>query len=411
MFIPETTRDITDLLNSLPGDVSRVLGMPEETLANATLREETGFSEGDLVRLNDFYLTVIAKKNPLSDVPVFLREGLGVADSAKLRDLLVRFAERLSWYGDYFPDLPMAAKEWGVPYQNGDPIIMKVRRDLAAEAAAETTVSGSVSAASVKERLPLLSAIGKYPKLGEQSITRERIRVKNQADPVRPSLANWIRSYRDELGVGYHEPMLRGKFIFDSENGKRLSAEERERLNLLLRSMEENIPLEIDPSVPEIVFPELSVSKSVAPSSRPTPPIRPQPVAPLLAPPAPRQATAAPAPGPVPPQAPPRKPVSFAPTPPKDLPIAGGSISFSSSHALPVESEREGDFSIRRAPVVPLRGLAVPKDPAAGVQVGVPEPDMNPFHIHPVSARGSVSVPSQDVGRVVDLRGKGPAAS
>ncbi|NTW45931.1 MAG: hypothetical protein HGB18_02625 [Candidatus Moranbacteria bacterium] len=260
------------------------------------------------------------------------------------------------------------------------------------------------------EKLPLLSAIGKYPKLGEQAITEERIRVKNQSEPVRASLANWIRVYRDELGIGYHEPMLRGKFIFDSENGKRLSAEERERLNLILRSMEENVPLEIDSSVPAIVFPEFSGSKSIASPSRPNVSAGTRSSSPLPVASVPQRAATTSHSGSIPPQAPARKPVSFVPTPPADLPIGGGSFSFSSSHALPVEAEQEGDFSIRR----PTPPQAVPSGQSAfGVaspsiaQASAPDmaaPDLNPFHIHPVSARKAPLSVVQP-GNVVDLRG------
>lgn len=91
---------------------------------------------------------------------------------------------------------------------------------------------------AVVERLPLLQAMGKYPRLGEQTVTANRIRVKMQPEPVRGSLSNWIRYYRDELGIGFHDEILRGKFLFQSENGKRLSTIEREHLNLVLKSIE-----------------------------------------------------------------------------------------------------------------------------------------------------------------------------
>ncbi|NTW14745.1 MAG: hypothetical protein HGA38_00040 [Candidatus Moranbacteria bacterium] len=410
MYLPGTDNEIAELLNGLPYDVSRVLGLPEETQANASLVDAGILSGETLVRFSRFYLTIVAKRNQLRDIPIFLRDEFGMTDPTRLRNVLAKLAERLSWYGDYFPDLPSVAKEWGVPFSNGEPIIMRVRRDLAAEAAADAPVAVMAPSSIEKEMLPLLSAIGKYPKLGEQAITEERIRVKNQSEPVRASLANWIRVYRDELGIGYHEPMLRGKFIFDSENGKRLSAEERERLNLILRSMEENVPLEIDSSVPAIVFPEFSGSKSIASPLRPNVSAGTRSSSPLPVSSIPQQTAAVSHSGPIPPQAPARKPVSFVPTPPADLPIGGGSFSFSSSHALPVEAEQEGDFSIRR----PTPPQAVPSGQSAfGVaspsiaQASAPDmaaPDLNPFHIHPVSARKAPLSVVQP-GNVVDLRG------
>jgi hypothetical protein len=103
--------------------------------------------------------------------------------------------------------------------------------------------------------LPLLQALSKYENLGNQLITGERIKIKSQGEPVRPSLLYWLRYYRDELGIGQHNSVDRGQFLFRSENGKKLSHEERERLSLILKSIEENFPLQIDTERQEIVFP------------------------------------------------------------------------------------------------------------------------------------------------------------
>lgn len=126
----------------------------------------------------------------------------------------------------------------------------------------------------VTMNISLLQALSKYQNLGNQLITRERIRVKSQPEPVRPSLFYWLKYYRDELGVGQHDSVQRGQFLFRSENGKRLSAEERERLALILKSVEEDFPLSIDTERQEIVFPVFSgvmvnegLQTSVAPAS------------------------------------------------------------------------------------------------------------------------------------------------
>lgn len=121
-----------------------------------------------------------------------------------------------------------------------------------------------------------------------------------------------------------------------------------------------------------------------------------------------------------PPPAPARRPVSFVPSPPPDLPV-GGSFSFSSPHALPVESEGEGGLSIRRPDVSSLPsgqvafGQTVPGK-AETVSSNLSRdgknnfiqstaPDMNPFHIHPVSAREESTDSRFDTGRTVNLRG------
>lgn len=289
-------------------------------------------------------------------------------------------------------------------------------------------------------------------------MTRERIQLKNQPEPVRPNLTNWLRVYRDELGVGYHDAMVRGKFIFDSVNCKKLSSEERERLNIVLRSIEENMPINIDPAKMEILFPEFHASEKDHFSPRPPasamlspatlpktaseaswPVRRPmgstpgdglaRPLSPSVVTesagigserPQPRPFVPTPPVLQSPPPAPARRPVSFVPSPPPDLPV-GGSFSFSSPHALPVESEGEGGLSIRRpdVPSLPSGQVAFGQTVSEKAEtvssnlsrdgknnaIQPTAPDMNPFHIHPVSARGESTDSRFDTGRTVNLRG------
>lgn len=125
---------------------------------------------------------------------------------------------------------------------------------------------------SVEEGVPstvkiaILSALASYPNLGNQIISQERIRIKSQPDLVRGSLYNWIKYYRDELGIGQHSTVERGQFLFRSENGRKLLPEEREHMNLVLKSVEENLPLEIDIEKQMIVFPLLYTEKITAPA-------------------------------------------------------------------------------------------------------------------------------------------------
>ncbi|QQS21027.1 MAG: hypothetical protein IPL87_00515 [Candidatus Moraniibacteriota bacterium] len=105
------------------------------------------------------------------------------------------------------------------------------------------------------ESLPLLDAMAKYQRLSEQTVTEDRIIVKGESGPVRGSLRNWVRHYRDVLGIRKHSSMDRGQFLFQGENTKRLNAPDREKLSLLFRSLDENIPVTIDKERQEIVFP------------------------------------------------------------------------------------------------------------------------------------------------------------
>lgn len=129
---------------------------------------------------------------------------------------------------------------------------------------APKTFEEDASIPSVKTlELPLLEAMSKYQRLSEQTLTEDRIMVKGEPMPVRGSLRNWVRHYRDVLGIRKHSALERGQMLFQGENTKRLGGAERERLALVFRSLDENIPLSIDSGRQEIIFPAFEEKASV----------------------------------------------------------------------------------------------------------------------------------------------------
>jgi len=118
----------------------------------------------------------------------------------------------------------------------------------------------------------LSQALKQFPKIGEQLVTNSPLKIKVFPMPVRPSIKNWINDYHENLGMEKHGSIERGNFVFHSENAKRLSSQERQRLALILKSLEEETPLAIDTEKEEIDF-EASVkeeaSKNVPPKNQP----------------------------------------------------------------------------------------------------------------------------------------------
>lgn len=100
----------------------------------------------------------------------------------------------------------------------------------------------------------LLDALSKYPYIGNQPITTDTIKLKSQVALVRPTLTNWLKNYRDELGIGMHDAVARAKFLFESQNTKKLPSIERDRIHTLVRSLEDNELLNIDTKKEVILF-------------------------------------------------------------------------------------------------------------------------------------------------------------
>lgn len=103
-------------------------------------------------------------------------------------------------------------------------------------------------------QLPLTEAIQQYPNIGEQGLTINQLKLKYFEAPVRPSIKNWITDFRDNMGGGKHGAVDRGNYIFHSENGKKLTPLERQKLSVILKSLDENVPLTIDPDGQVVIF-------------------------------------------------------------------------------------------------------------------------------------------------------------
>lgn len=101
-----------------------------------------------------------------------------------------------------------------------------------------------------------------FPGIGEQLVTSSPIKLKLFPQPVRPSVKNWIEDYRQAMGIQKHGMMERGNYLFHGENGKKLTSGERKKLAEILRSLDEDVTLKVDPERQEIVFDQLESSQA-----------------------------------------------------------------------------------------------------------------------------------------------------
>ncbi|MCX6766977.1 MAG: hypothetical protein NT170_04365 [Candidatus Moranbacteria bacterium] len=106
-------------------------------------------------------------------------------------------------------------------------------------------------------KLPKMSVremFEKKLKIADTEITSGYVELRGSDDLEDPTIKNWIHDYITHLGYGQHSQMQRTEYIFHSENGRDLSSPDREKLGIILRSFDENIPLPVDEENGEIVF-------------------------------------------------------------------------------------------------------------------------------------------------------------
>jgi len=117
----------------------------------------------------------------------------------------------------------------------------------------------SEKASSRLEILTIDEILNKYPQSGEQLVTSSKIKIGSFPDYVFPSVKNWLTDYSFNLGEGKHDSMERSAYLFQSPNGKKLSPMDRQKLSLLLKAKDENLPLSLDRISNKIIFSEFKI--------------------------------------------------------------------------------------------------------------------------------------------------------
>lgn len=103
-------------------------------------------------------------------------------------------------------------------------------------------------------KMPLTQAMEKYPKVQEQLISDNLIKLKNKDYLVKGSVRNWIKDYYNVVGAGNKDIMKRSSYIYHGQNSKDLSENEKSKLSIILKALEDNSVVSVDKNKEEIIF-------------------------------------------------------------------------------------------------------------------------------------------------------------
>jgi DNA replication protein DnaD len=112
--------------------------------------------------------------------------------------------------------------------------------------------------------LPFAEMLKKYPEINDQLITSDSIKLINNSELVRPTLKNWINDYTLRHGYKKHTTVERGSFLFQSENGRKLSPSDREKLSQIIKSFDQESGISIEASTKKIIFQGQSDIKNIS---------------------------------------------------------------------------------------------------------------------------------------------------
>jgi len=145
------------------------------------------------------------------------------------------------------------------------PVISSVQQAYSSRASIESKSKTQNTQRNKLVTLPLREALEKYAKLSSMRISSYDITIKGSSQPVIPTLKNWITLYHQETGAGPHEPFERSQFLFHNKDSVLLTQSERNNISEVFRSLDENVPLTIDPVFQKIIFSEASPSQAPTP--------------------------------------------------------------------------------------------------------------------------------------------------
>jgi hypothetical protein len=97
-------------------------------------------------------------------------------------------------------------------------------------------------------------AMEKYPKIQDQIISENLIKLSSKEYLVKGSIRNWIKDYYSVVGAGAGDVMKISGYIYHSQNAKNTSSTEKQKLSIILKSLTNNEPVVVDADKKEIVF-------------------------------------------------------------------------------------------------------------------------------------------------------------
>jgi hypothetical protein len=150
-------------------------------------------------------------------------------------------------------DFPaVLAKEMGIDLARTNEISKAVIEKIINDKSFEEAYQASL------QDVPLQEALKKFPLLGEQLITSDKITLKNFPSPVRPSIKNWLADYNFVVGFAKKEGSIgRTNYLFHNINTQKLSQPDRQKLSYILKSFDENSPITVNKNAQQIIFPEV----------------------------------------------------------------------------------------------------------------------------------------------------------
>lgn len=169
----------------------------------------------------------------------------------------------------FAPRAPYAAYREGYAAPAGETLRRVAQeREIAPEAQPVVREEPKIEEENIIQ-IPFKMAAQKYPQIYEQTISDLPIDSTSSPKPLKPTIRNWIRDYYDTMGTEKHSTIEISNYLYNNPNTKRISESQRQMLSEIIKSLEENIPLNVDANNKKIVFEKRQAPATPKPQSQP----------------------------------------------------------------------------------------------------------------------------------------------
>ena len=199
-----------------------------------------------------------------ADLPVIHKLGLG---SREIAEKIIEIAQRYNLVQkEKIVELAQLVREIYTDLLSENKILARLKRKLKLssdqtdqfledlkEIALLVKKIGYHKARNLFKWLPIKKIMEKNPQELERRLTKGML-VTKEGEEVIPTVGAWLDDYLKTMGSEKHTGFERSKYLSTSVNVANLTAADRARVENLLRSYDEDIPLAIDPESEAVLY-------------------------------------------------------------------------------------------------------------------------------------------------------------
>jgi len=264
----EVVTHLDFLLSQMPDHAYDWLFSNETANNVATIAKQFNLNEIQTIQLARITGMAIIKEISLPTMALELKKNLALDDITirqiaistaltqflPIRDHLLGVEDFIRQLGGVVPTTlpPLLESSPAAKYQNAAPVAHPVIPKI--------TLSQKSLRQITQENKEILN----------QVITTSPLMIADFDQPVRGTIKNWLADYVKQKGAEKHDQMIRGEYLFKSDNTKNLSSQEKLLVAEILKSYDENSSLNYNETEKVIIFgnPE---NKTTEPQKRATP--------------------------------------------------------------------------------------------------------------------------------------------